>query len=67
MAKKKNAAAVQLGKRGAKARMDKMTPEQRAAVAKNATARWGLSKVQDAPAKDTGDKLEPKKPAKKRK
>jgi hypothetical protein len=42
MAKKKNAAAVQLGRRGAKARMKKLTPEQRTEVAKKAAAaRWG--------------------------
>ena len=41
MAKRKNPAAVQLGKRGASARMKKLTPEQRSAVAKNAaSARW---------------------------
>jgi hypothetical protein len=48
--------------------MDKMTPGQRAAVAKNAAnARWDQAKLRDAPLKDAGDKLEPKKPAKKRK
>jgi hypothetical protein len=42
MAKKKNPAAVQLGRRGAKARMKKLTPEQRIEVAKKAAAaRWG--------------------------
>jgi hypothetical protein len=41
MAKRKNPAAVALGKRGAKARMKKMTPEQRSEVARKAvTARW---------------------------
>ncbi len=41
MAKKKNSAAVELGKRGAKARMTKMTDEQRSDVAKKAAAaRW---------------------------
>jgi hypothetical protein len=45
MAKKKNSAAVALGKRGAKARMTKMTDEQRSAVAKTAaTARWKKAK-----------------------
>jgi hypothetical protein len=40
-ARKKNSAAVELGKRGAKARMKKLTPEQRSAVAKNAAeVRW---------------------------
>jgi hypothetical protein len=39
--KKKSSAAVALGKRGAKARMNKMTPEQRSTVAKTAAgARW---------------------------
>lgn len=42
---KKNAAAVQLGRRGAKARMEKLTPEQRSAVAKKAaTDRWKAAK-----------------------
>jgi hypothetical protein len=42
MAKRKNPAAVQLGRRGAKARMTKMTPEERAEVGrKAAAARWG--------------------------
>jgi hypothetical protein len=41
MAKKKNPAAVALGKRGAKARMKKLTPEKRTEVAKTAAAaRW---------------------------
>jgi hypothetical protein len=41
MAKRKNPAAVALGKRGAKARMTKLTPEQRKEVArKGAAARW---------------------------
>jgi hypothetical protein len=41
MAKRKNPAAVALGKRGAKARLTKMTPEQRTEVAqKAAAARW---------------------------
>ena len=41
MGKKKNAAAVALGKRGAKARMNKLTPEKRSEVAKKAAvARW---------------------------
>lgn len=39
--KPKNAAAVSLGKRGAKARMSKMTAAQRSEVAKKAAkARW---------------------------
>jgi len=45
MAKKKNSAAVALGKRGAKARMTKMTGEQRSEVAKKAAvARWKKGK-----------------------
>ena len=41
MAKKKNPAAVALGKRGAKARMTKLTPEKRREVARIAiAARW---------------------------
>lgn len=48
-AKKKNPAAVALGRRGGlksgKARMEKMTPEQRSEVArKAAAARWGEEK-----------------------
>jgi hypothetical protein len=42
MAKRKNPAAVALGKRGAKARLTKLSPEKRREVAKKAaTARWG--------------------------
>jgi hypothetical protein len=41
MAKRKNPAAVALGKRGAKARLKKLTPEKRTEVAKKAAAaRW---------------------------
>lgn len=41
MAKRKNPMAVALGKRGAAARLTKMTPEQRKDVArKGAAARW---------------------------
>ena len=44
--KKKNAAAVALGKRGGKARMVKMTPEQRSAVGRLAAkARWAKAKA----------------------
>ena len=40
-AKKKNAAAVELSKLAAKARMTKLTPEQRSEYARNAAmARW---------------------------
>jgi len=42
MAKRKNPAAVALGKRGAKARLKKLSPEKRIEVAKKAAAaRWG--------------------------
>jgi hypothetical protein len=42
MAKRKNPAAVALGKRGAKARLKKLSPEKRTEVAKKAAAaRWG--------------------------
>jgi hypothetical protein len=38
----KDPAAVSLGKRGGKARAEKMTPERRAEIAKKAAAkRWG--------------------------
>ena len=41
MAKRKNPAAVALGKRGAKARLKKLSPEKRTEVAKKAAAaRW---------------------------
>jgi hypothetical protein len=43
--KKKNAAAVSLGKRSVAARMKKLTPEQRKAIAKHAAeVRWGKKK-----------------------
>jgi hypothetical protein len=49
MAKRKNPAAVALGKRGAKARLTKMTAEQRKVVARTAAAaRW--KKAKDKPA-----------------
>jgi len=41
MARKKNAAAVALGRRGAKARLKKLTPEKRSEVARTAAAHWG--------------------------
>jgi hypothetical protein len=45
MAKKKNPAAVALGRRGAKARMTKLTPEKRREVARKAiAARWAKAK-----------------------
>jgi hypothetical protein len=41
MARKKNRAAVELGRRGAKARLKKLTPEKRSEVARTAAmARW---------------------------
>ncbi|MGE5567742.1 MAG: hypothetical protein ACM3S5_01780 [Rhodospirillales bacterium] len=40
-AKRKNPAAVALGRRGAKVRMKKLTPEQRSEIARRAVqARW---------------------------
>jgi hypothetical protein len=40
----KDPAAVSMGKRGGKARAEKMTPERRAEIAKKAAAkRWGKS------------------------
>jgi len=50
MAKRKNPAAVTLGRRGgkksAKGRMEKLTPEQRSEIARNASlARWGQRKA----------------------
>ena len=52
MAEEKNPAAVALGKLGAskggKARRDKLTPEQRSAIAKKAAeARWAKKRQQD--------------------
>jgi hypothetical protein len=45
MPKRKNPAAVAMGKRGAKARLTKLTPEQRTEIAKKgAEARWGKKK-----------------------
>jgi hypothetical protein len=45
MAKKKNPAAVALGRRGAKARLTKLTPAKRKEIAENAAAaRWGKKK-----------------------
>jgi len=41
MAKRKNAAAVALGKRGAKVRMTKLTPEERSAIARKAGLAGG--------------------------
>jgi hypothetical protein len=45
MAKRKNPAAVALGKRSGKARMEKLSPEKRSEVAKLAAeARWAKKK-----------------------
>ena len=45
MPKRKNPAAVALGKRGAKARLKKLSPEKRSEVAKKAAAaRWDKAK-----------------------
>jgi len=45
MVKKKNAAAVQLGRRGGQATAKKLTAEQRKAIAAKASwARWGEKK-----------------------
>lgn len=41
MSKKKNAAAVELGRKGGKARVKKLTPEERKESARKAAeARW---------------------------
>lgn len=41
MAKRKNPAAVKLGRRGAKVRMKKLTPEERSAIARKAGLAGG--------------------------
>ncbi|HLJ13434.1 MAG TPA: hypothetical protein VKV15_02985 [Bryobacteraceae bacterium] len=47
-AKRKNASAVALGRRGAKARMKKLTSEQRSEIARRAVqARWAKVKGQE--------------------
>jgi len=62
MAKKKNPAAVQLGRRGGKARLKKMTPEQRSEVARTAVrARWAKRDGARRPEEEP----KPLKPAKK--
>jgi hypothetical protein len=44
--KKKNAAAVELSKLAARGRMEKLTPEQRSEIARNAAkARWAKLKA----------------------
>jgi hypothetical protein len=43
--KRKNPAAVALGRRGARVRMRKLTPEQRSEIARNAVqVRWNKAK-----------------------
>lgn len=47
MANRKNPAAVALGRRGAKARMTKLTPRQRSEIAyKAARARWAKQDIE---------------------
>lgn len=49
MAKRKNPAAVALGKRSAKGRMKKLTPERRTEIAHNAAAaRWAKVRAESA-------------------
>lgn len=49
MAKKKDPAAVSLGKKGGRARTQQMTPEQRRDLARKAAqARWAHSKRQQS-------------------
>ncbi len=57
MAKKKDPAAVRLGRKGGKARLTTMSAEERSVVAKKAaTARWGEKSdtPKKAPAKKKG-------------
>ena len=50
MVKRKNPMAVALGRRGGKARLKKMTPEERKRVAQaGANARWKKKKEQSQP------------------
>jgi hypothetical protein len=66
--KRKNPAAVALGRKGGKNSRVNLTPEKREALAKKAAAaRWSHAKLQDKPLKDAGDKLEPKKSARSKK
>ena len=66
-AKRKNPAAVALGRKGGKNSRVNLTPEKREALAKKAAAaRWDQAKLQDRPLKDAGDKLDSKKPARKK-
>jgi hypothetical protein len=59
MAKKKNPAAVALGRKGGKNSRINLTPEERKELAQRAaTARWGQSKLQDGSLKVHGDPLD---------
>jgi hypothetical protein len=48
MAKRKNAAAVALGKRGARARIKKLSPEQRSEIARKAGLAGGRGRAKNA-------------------
>jgi len=48
MAKRKNAAAVALGKRGARARTKKLSPEQRSEIARKAGLAGGRGRKKNA-------------------
>jgi general stress protein YciG len=47
MAKKKNKAAVELGKRGAKKRNENLTPEQRQEIARKAGLASGKARAKE--------------------
>jgi len=49
MAKRKNAAAVALGKRGARARIKKLSPEQRSEIARKGGLAGGRGRKKSAP------------------
>ena len=53
MARRKNPAAVALGKRGAKARLKKLTPEERSAIARKAGLAGGRGKEEGRLVMDT--------------
>lgn len=56
-AKKKNPAAVQLGRKGGQATAKKLTPEQRKESAKKAAeARWAKAVGNNAPSKKHRDR-----------
>jgi hypothetical protein len=48
MAKRKNPAAVALGKRGAKARLKKLSPEERSEIARKAGLAGGRGRKKSA-------------------